>query len=211
MLLDFGLRILKGDISTDGQWCFIIFRVCLSSGAAQGPPLGCRCGWLQVAPAAAAAAAQLLLWSLLLPWSPDRVWADVSAAAAAHRVLLTRSRPAAPPARRRAAALAAAQGAAGGHLPLRHRLAAAAVALAVGAQGAAALPAAGAQQRRPGSGLLFPSRLAGGGWSRRPVSRAVYMLVAAPGRPRLHCRWPATTGRACCTRCRTRCGRATQR
>lgn len=32
MLLDFGLRILKGDISTDGQWCFIIFRVCLSSG-----------------------------------------------------------------------------------------------------------------------------------------------------------------------------------
>lgn len=32
MLLDFGLRILKGDISTDGQWCFIIFTVCLSSG-----------------------------------------------------------------------------------------------------------------------------------------------------------------------------------
>lgn len=32
MLLDFGLRILKGDISTDGKWCFIIFKVCLSSG-----------------------------------------------------------------------------------------------------------------------------------------------------------------------------------
>jgi UTP:GlnB (protein PII) uridylyltransferase len=32
MLLDFGLRILKGDISTDGQWCFIIFKVCLSAG-----------------------------------------------------------------------------------------------------------------------------------------------------------------------------------
>ncbi len=33
MLLDFGLKILKGDISTDGQWCFIIFKVGLSSGA----------------------------------------------------------------------------------------------------------------------------------------------------------------------------------
>ncbi len=32
MLLDFGLRILRGDISTDGKWCFIIFKVCLSSG-----------------------------------------------------------------------------------------------------------------------------------------------------------------------------------
>ncbi|PSC71312.1 ACT domain-containing ACR9-like [Micractinium conductrix] len=32
MLLDFGLRILKGDISTDGSWCFLIFKVCLSSG-----------------------------------------------------------------------------------------------------------------------------------------------------------------------------------
>jgi hypothetical protein len=36
MLLDFGLRILKGDISTDGQWCFIIFKVCLSAGARGG-------------------------------------------------------------------------------------------------------------------------------------------------------------------------------
>jgi hypothetical protein len=35
MLLDFGLRILKGDISTDGKWCFIIFKVCLSSGESQ--------------------------------------------------------------------------------------------------------------------------------------------------------------------------------
>lgn len=33
MLLDFGLRVLKGDISTDGKWCFLIFRVALSSGA----------------------------------------------------------------------------------------------------------------------------------------------------------------------------------
>lgn len=32
MLLDFGLRIIRGDISTDGKWCFIIFKVCLSSG-----------------------------------------------------------------------------------------------------------------------------------------------------------------------------------
>lgn len=36
MLLDFGLRILKGDISTDGKWCFIIFKVCLSSGEDEG-------------------------------------------------------------------------------------------------------------------------------------------------------------------------------
>ncbi|KDD75230.1 hypothetical protein H632_c796p2, partial [Helicosporidium sp. ATCC 50920] len=32
VLLDFGLRILRGDISTDGKWCFLIFRVQLSSG-----------------------------------------------------------------------------------------------------------------------------------------------------------------------------------
>lgn len=29
MLLDFGLRILHGDMSTDGKWCFLIFRVAL--------------------------------------------------------------------------------------------------------------------------------------------------------------------------------------
>lgn len=34
VLLDFGLRILRGDISTDGKWCFLIFRVQLSSGEA---------------------------------------------------------------------------------------------------------------------------------------------------------------------------------
>ncbi len=27
MLLDFGLRIVHGDMSTDGKWCFLIFRV----------------------------------------------------------------------------------------------------------------------------------------------------------------------------------------
>jgi len=27
MLLDFGLRIVHGDMSTDGNWCFLIFRV----------------------------------------------------------------------------------------------------------------------------------------------------------------------------------------
>lgn len=27
MLLDFGLRILHGDMSTDGKWCFLIFKV----------------------------------------------------------------------------------------------------------------------------------------------------------------------------------------
>lgn len=32
VLLDFGLRILQGDISTDGKWCFMVFRVQLSSG-----------------------------------------------------------------------------------------------------------------------------------------------------------------------------------
>lgn len=32
VLLDFGLRILAGDISTDGKWCFMVFRVQLSSG-----------------------------------------------------------------------------------------------------------------------------------------------------------------------------------
>jgi hypothetical protein len=31
ILLDFGLRILKGDISTDGAWCFLIFKVGLNS------------------------------------------------------------------------------------------------------------------------------------------------------------------------------------
>lgn len=41
MLLDFGLRIIRGDISTDGKWCFIIFKVCLSSGACMWPH---RCG-----------------------------------------------------------------------------------------------------------------------------------------------------------------------
>lgn len=29
MLLDFGLRIVHGDMSTDGKWCFLIFRVAL--------------------------------------------------------------------------------------------------------------------------------------------------------------------------------------
>lgn len=33
MFLDFGLRITRADISTDGQWCFIIFKACLSAGA----------------------------------------------------------------------------------------------------------------------------------------------------------------------------------
>lgn len=32
VLLDFGLRIVAGDISTDGKWCFMVFRVQLSSG-----------------------------------------------------------------------------------------------------------------------------------------------------------------------------------
>lgn len=27
MLLDFGLRILSGDLSTDGTWCFLVFVV----------------------------------------------------------------------------------------------------------------------------------------------------------------------------------------
>ena len=27
MLLDFGLKIVHGDMSTDGKWCFLIFRV----------------------------------------------------------------------------------------------------------------------------------------------------------------------------------------
>lgn len=31
VLLDFGLRILKGDVSTDGKWCFLIFKVGLNS------------------------------------------------------------------------------------------------------------------------------------------------------------------------------------
>lgn len=31
IILDFGLRILKGDISTDGKWCFLIFKVGLNS------------------------------------------------------------------------------------------------------------------------------------------------------------------------------------
>ena len=90
MLLDFGLRILKGDISTDGQWCFIIFKVCLSSGArgecsgqgAAGPRTGCRhccchccrrccrcchcCCFVAAAAAAAAAAA-----SLSFDWEPQ--------------------------------------------------------------------------------------------------------------------------------------------
>ncbi|KAK9831988.1 hypothetical protein WJX81_006685 [Elliptochloris bilobata] len=32
LLLDFGLRILDGDVSTDGRWCFMIFKVQLSIG-----------------------------------------------------------------------------------------------------------------------------------------------------------------------------------
>lgn len=27
MLLDFGLRILTGDLSTDGTWCYLVFVV----------------------------------------------------------------------------------------------------------------------------------------------------------------------------------------
>ena len=48
VLLDFGLRILKGDVSTDGKWCFLIFKVGLNSNV---PPrwnlLKTRCGPLR--------------------------------------------------------------------------------------------------------------------------------------------------------------------
>lgn len=39
MLFDFGLRILEGDVSTDGKWCFLIFKVKLSKGVRGHWPL----------------------------------------------------------------------------------------------------------------------------------------------------------------------------
>ena len=47
------LRLLKGDISTDGKWCFIIFKVCLSSGGCQ-PQAGCASARWKRSPLAAA-------------------------------------------------------------------------------------------------------------------------------------------------------------
>lgn len=35
VLLDFGLRVLAGDISTDGKWCFLVFKAQLSPGACE--------------------------------------------------------------------------------------------------------------------------------------------------------------------------------
>ncbi len=34
VLLDFGLRVLRLDMSTDGKWCYLIFHVQLASGEA---------------------------------------------------------------------------------------------------------------------------------------------------------------------------------
>lgn len=31
VLLDFGLKEIQGDVSTDGKWCFLIFQVVHSS------------------------------------------------------------------------------------------------------------------------------------------------------------------------------------
>ncbi|KAK9795582.1 hypothetical protein WJX73_008570 [Symbiochloris irregularis] len=39
MLMDFALRILEGDVSTDGQWCFLVFKVTLSPGVPSRWPL----------------------------------------------------------------------------------------------------------------------------------------------------------------------------
>ncbi|CAL8469360.1 g8901 [Coccomyxa elongata] len=39
LLLDFGLRIMDGDVSTDGRWCFMIFKVKLGAGVPAHWPL----------------------------------------------------------------------------------------------------------------------------------------------------------------------------
>lgn len=258
MLLDFGLRILKGDISTDGKWCFIIFKVCLSSGEhwrarVEGTSAGGRCpckahpeipGLEQEDKAsrlwpfiwARRAAQSPCCWPALLPGNKHRL-----APAAKHGCYSAcQSQPphvAAGPACthrpslsgsfcpldvcRGAASLAAAQVPSGGHLSHRHRHAAPAVALAVGAQGTASLPAAGVRAvfgSCPTRPACCGCMLMGLESTGTCVHTTVQLPPAAPPlcaslgcafqefrfvpsvlRP-TPCRWLATTGRACCTR-----------
>jgi len=44
MLLDFGLRILTGDLSTDGTWCYLVFVVRVSVQTVN-PGMNCRSSW----------------------------------------------------------------------------------------------------------------------------------------------------------------------